>query len=125
MKTKTIKPKIVLRPWKITPRSRYIVVSRDGKRNICKVYNARGKTLESEAYGNAVLIEHAPFLYAVLNDLSDALDATFDEIYNALHADVKGIKKLDVAYARAKVLRLKIVEARDRGLRIDVAEEQS
>ena len=71
--TKTV---VKLRAWRVLPRSRYIVVSEDGKRNICKVYNARGGKLESEARGNSLLIANAPRTYEALQILLNALKPT-------------------------------------------------
>ena len=65
--------RIVLAPWEIVDRSRYIIVSRDKrlslKHNICKVYNARGGELEAEALGHAILISAAPQLFRAVQDL--------------------------------------------------------
>jgi hypothetical protein len=101
-KTKTV---VKLRAWRVLPRSRYIVVSEDGKRNICKVYNARGGKLESEARGNALLIANAPRAYNALLHLLSALKPTLRGSIGSLALENEEWRALRLAWIYA----LKIV----------------
>ena len=99
--TKTV---VKLRAWRVLPRSRYIVVSEDGKRNICKVYNARGGALESEARGNALLIANAPRAYKALALLLRALKTTLRPSIGSLALENEEWRALALAWGNAQKL---------------------
>lgn len=98
---KQTKTAVKLRLWRVLPRSRYIIVSADGKRNICKVYNARGGRLESEARGNALLIANAPRAYLALEVLLSALKPTLRHSIGALALENEDWRTLELAWISA------------------------